>query len=84
MAEFDFEIINKDKNTAARTGIIHTRRGDIETPYFVPVATLASVRSLDSADLAMLGAQCGLVNTYHLHLKPGDELIKNWEERISS
>jgi len=75
MAEFNFEIIKKDRDTAARAGIIHTRRGDIETPHFVPVATLASVRALDSADLKMLGAQCGLVNTYHLHLKPGDELI---------
>ena len=76
MAEFKFEITNRDKNNVARAGVIHTRRGDIETPHFVPVATLASARSLDSADLEMLGAQCGLVNTYHLHLKPGDELIK--------
>ncbi len=78
MAEFDFEILNRDKNTAARAGVIHTRRGGIETPHFVPVATLASARSLDSADLEMLGAQCGLVNTYHLHLKPGDELIRRF------
>ncbi|MFZ3074226.1 MAG: tRNA guanosine(34) transglycosylase Tgt [Minisyncoccales bacterium] len=76
MAEFRFEIIKQDKNSRARAGVVHTRRGDIETPHFVPVGTLASVRSLDSADLEMLGAQCALVNTYHLHLKPGDELIK--------
>ena len=48
----------------------------IDTPYFVPVATLASVRALGSDDLAALGVQCVLANTYHLHLKPGDELIK--------
>ena len=76
MAEFKFEIIKTDKNSRARAGVIHTRRGQIETPHFVPVGTLASVRSLDAADLEMLGAQCALVNTYHLHLKPGDELIK--------
>jgi tRNA-guanine transglycosylase len=76
MAEFEFEIIKQDKNSRARAGAIHTRRGDIETPYFVPVGTLASVRGLDSSDLQMLGAQCALINTYHLHLKPGDETIK--------
>lgn len=75
MAEFNFEVKVQDNNSRARTGVIHTRRGDIEAPHFVPVATLASVRALDSADLEMLGAQCSLVNTYHLHLKPGDELI---------
>lgn len=76
MGEFNFEIKKQDKNNRVRTGVIHTRRGDIETPYFVPVGTLASVRSLDSRDLEELGAQCALINTYHLHLKPGDETIK--------
>lgn len=76
MADFKFEIQNCDKKSRARTGMIRTRRGDIETPHFVPVGTLASVRALDSADLEFLGAQCALVNTYHLHLKPGDKLIK--------
>jgi len=76
MAEFEFEIQKQDENSRARAGVIHTRRGDIETPHFVPVGTLASVRALDSADLEMLGAQCALINTYHLHLKPGDETIK--------
>jgi len=76
MANFGFEIKKQDGDTWARTGVIHTRRGDIETPYFVPVGTLASVRSLDAADLEMLGAQCALINTYHLHLKPGDKLVK--------
>ncbi len=76
MADFKFEIQKSDENSRARAGVIRTRRGDIETPHFVPVGTLASVRALDSADLEFLGAQCALVNTYHLHLKPGDELIK--------
>jgi tRNA-guanine transglycosylase len=76
MVEFSFKIRKQDKKTRARTGTIHTRRGDIETPHFVPVATLAAVRALDSRDLETLGAQCALVNTYHLHLKPGDLMIK--------
>ncbi len=76
MTEFSFEILGSDKETDARLGLIRTRRGDIETPYLVPVATLGSVRALGSDDLAALGVQCSLANTYHLHLKPGDELIK--------
>jgi queuine tRNA-ribosyltransferase len=75
-SEFSFEILREDKETQARLGVIRTSRGDINTPYFVPVATLASVRALGSDDLATLGVQCALANTYHLHLKPGDELIK--------
>jgi queuine tRNA-ribosyltransferase len=73
---FRFEILNEDKGTRARLGVIRTRRGCINTPYFVPVATLATVRALGSDDLEALGVQCVLANTYHLHLKPGDELIR--------
>lgn len=76
MNGFSFDILKRDVETRARLGIIRTRHGDIETPHFVPVATLASVRSLGSDDLESLGAQCTLANTYHLHQKPGDELIK--------
>jgi tRNA-guanine transglycosylase len=76
MSAISFEILKQDKETHARLGLIKTRRGDIETPYLVPVATLGSVRALGSDDLAAIGVQCSLANTYHLHLKPGDELIK--------
>lgn len=75
MSALSFEIEKQDKESQARLGMIRTRRGDIQTPYLVPVATLGSVRALGSDDLAALGAQCTLANTYHLHLKPGDELI---------
>jgi tRNA-guanine transglycosylase len=75
MSRFSFEILKQDKETHARLGLIRTRRGDIQTPYMVPVATLGSVRALGCDDLADLGVQCSLANTYHLHLKPGDELI---------
>jgi len=76
MSALSFEILKKDRDTEARLGLIKTRRGDIRTPYLVPVATLASVRALGSDDLSRLGVQCALANTYHLHLKPGDELIR--------
>jgi tRNA-guanine transglycosylase len=76
MSVLNFEILKCDDKTRARTGTIKTRNGDIQTPYFVPVATLGSVRSLDSDDLENLGVQCSLCNTYHLHLKPGDETVK--------
>jgi tRNA-guanine transglycosylase len=76
MSALSFEILKQDKETKARLGLIKTRRGDIETPYLVPVATMGSVRALGSDDLLSLGVQCTLANTYHLHLKPGDELIK--------
>ncbi len=75
MSAISFEILKQDKQTRARLGLIKTRRGDIETPYLVPVATMGSVRALGSDDLLSLGVQCTLANTYHLHLKPGDELI---------
>jgi queuine tRNA-ribosyltransferase len=74
--EFSFQIQKKDVYTRARRGVIRTSRGCIETPYFVPVATLASIRSLGADDMEALGVQCTLANTYHLHLKPGDEAIK--------
>ncbi|MEK7623142.1 MAG: tRNA guanosine(34) transglycosylase Tgt [Patescibacteria group bacterium] len=70
-----FEITHKEKHTRARTGTIHTDHGDIETPTFMPVGTQASVKSLDSADLESLGAQVILGNTYHLHLRPGEDVI---------
>jgi queuine tRNA-ribosyltransferase len=75
MGALSFEILKQDKQSAARLGLIKTRRGDIQTPYLVPVATMGSVRALGSDDLLSLGVQCTLANTYHLHLLPGDELI---------
>ncbi|MCK4526548.1 tRNA guanosine(34) transglycosylase Tgt [candidate division WOR-3 bacterium] len=70
-----FEITAEDKN--ARTGILHTKSGDIETPAFMPVATLGDIKTLPSWDLRELGVQLFISNIYHLHLRPGEELIKN-------
>jgi len=86
-----FTITHKDKKTSARTGIIHTDHGDIETPIFMPVGTQATVKSLDSSDIENLNAQIILANTYHLHLRPGEKLIDdfgglhkfmNWDKPI--
>jgi queuine tRNA-ribosyltransferase/7-cyano-7-deazaguanine tRNA-ribosyltransferase len=85
----EFDILNKDGK--ARTGIVKTRHGNFHTPAFTPVATLASVRSLDQQDLINLDAEVVLSNTYHLHLRPGDMTIKrlgglhkfmNWKKPI--
>ena len=73
-----FEITHSDKHSQARTGVIHTAHGDIETPVFMPVGTQATVKSLDSADIENLGAQIILANTYHLHLRPGEDLIADF------
>jgi queuine tRNA-ribosyltransferase len=60
----------------ARTGVFHTPHGDIETPVFAPVGTQATVKTLTPAQLDELGASLILSNTYHLYLRPGDELIR--------
>ncbi|MSO87220.1 MAG: tRNA guanosine(34) transglycosylase Tgt [Acidimicrobiia bacterium] len=63
------------RDGAARTGVMRTARGDVQTPCFMPVGTRGAVRHLSSADLEDLGAQVVLANTYHLMLKPGVEVI---------
>ena len=59
----------------ARAGVLHTAHGDIETPVFMPVGTVGSVKALAPDDLSALGARIILGNTYHLYLRPGDELV---------
>lgn len=60
---------------AARAGVLRTAHGEIRTPAFMPVGTKGTVKSLDPDELRGLGAQIILGNTYHLHFRPGDELI---------
>lgn len=62
---------------AARAGILQTARGAIETPVFMPVGTKATVKTLSPDEVHALGAQILLGNTYHLHFRPGDELIRD-------
>ena len=63
-------------SASARAGILTTAHGQIETPVFMPVGTQATVKSLSPDDLENCGAKIILANTYHLHLRPGDELIR--------
>ncbi|RME37917.1 MAG: tRNA guanosine(34) transglycosylase Tgt, partial [Deltaproteobacteria bacterium] len=71
-----FELLAEDKGTAARRGRLHTRRGTVETPVFMPVGTQATVKGMLPETLAQIGAQILLGNTYHLYLRPGHELVK--------
>ena len=59
----------------ARAGLLRTPHGDVPTPAFMPVGTKGTVKSVDRDELRALGAAIVLGNTYHLHLRPGDELI---------
>ena len=78
MSQISFKITKKIKRSKARAGVIKTPHGEIETPIFVPVGTQGSVKALDPKQLHELGAQVVLANTYHLHLRPGEELIKKF------
>jgi queuine tRNA-ribosyltransferase len=60
----------------ARAGVFETPHGKVETPAFMPVGTLATVKSLDPVDLTNMGASMILANAYHLHLRPGDDLVR--------
>ena len=60
---------------AARAGVLRTAHGDVPTPAFMPVGTKATVKTLDPDELRALGATIVLGNTYHLHFRPGEELI---------
>lgn len=75
-AHLEFKEISRSTTTLARAGIIHTRRGDIKTPVFMPVGTLATVKSLSPEELLSCGAQIILGNTYHLYLRPGCDVIQ--------
>lgn len=75
---FNFEVLAKDNQTHARAGIIHTAHGEISTPAFVPVGTQATVKSLSSQDLNDIGVQLFFVNTYHMYLRPGLEVINTF------
>ena len=71
-----FKILFKDKKTSARTGVIKTKKGKILTPFFMPVATKSSVKHISSLDLNSMGCNAVISNTFILHLRPGEELIK--------
>jgi queuine tRNA-ribosyltransferase len=68
-----FEVTATDG--AARAGVLRTAHGEVRTPAFMPVGTKGTVKSLDPGELRTIGAQIVLGNTYHLHFRPGDEVI---------
>lgn len=70
---FHFELLARDGR--ARAGVFHTPHGDVPTPLFAPVGTAATVKGVPPRDLQELGATLVLANTYHLYLRPGDDLI---------
>jgi queuine tRNA-ribosyltransferase len=75
MPHFRFELLASDTTTAARRARLHTTHGTVETPVFMPVGTRATVKGITPTQLAALGAQIVLANTYHLFLRPGSDLI---------
>ena len=88
---FKYEIIKECKQTGARIGKLTTPHGVIETPVFMPVGTMASVKALSPEEVSDIGSQIILSNTYHLYLRPGHEIIKkagglhkfmNWNKPI--
>ena len=91
MAAIRYELIKKCKQTGARLGRIHTPHGSFDTPVFMPVGTQATVKGMSPDELKEIGAQIILSNTYHLYLRPGQELIReagglhsfmNWDRSI--
>jgi len=91
LASFGYTLLHKDETTRARRGVITTPRGSIDTPAFMPVGTLGTVKGVLPETLKDLGAQIILANTYHLYLRPGHQLIKdlgglhrfmNWDRPI--
>ncbi|MCM1043637.1 MAG: tRNA guanosine(34) transglycosylase Tgt [Corallococcus sp.] len=76
MAKFNFKTIAVDAKSGARCGIFTTPHGQIETPIYMPVGTAATVKSLLPSVLNEIGTQILLSNTYHLYLRPGNEIVR--------
>ncbi len=88
---FEFELLHVCRQTGARRGRLHTPHGVVETPVYMPVGTQASVKTLSPEEVKDIGADIILANTYHLHLRPGEDLVKeagglhkfmNWDRPI--
>ncbi len=75
MKKFSFEVTHICAQTGARCGILHTPHGDVETPMFMPVGTLATVKFLSPEDIKKIGSGVILANTYHLWLRPGEDIV---------
>lgn len=73
---FSFEVQHIEKHTGARAGVFHTPHGDVLTPVYMPVGTQATVKGVFPRDLKEAGSSIVLSNTYHLYMRPGDEIVK--------
>ena len=71
-----YELIKTCKQSGARLGRLHTPHGVIDTPVFMPVGTLATVKTMSPEELEQIGVEIVLANTYHLHLRPGEDIVK--------
>ncbi|MDO4548381.1 MAG: tRNA guanosine(34) transglycosylase Tgt [Clostridia bacterium] len=89
--QFKFELLHICKQTGARRGQLHTPHGTIQTPVYMPVGTQASVKTVSPDELKAMNAEIILSNTYHLHLRPGEDLVAeagglhkfmNWDRPI--
>ena len=88
---FSYELEHIDSKTGARAGILLTPHGDIKTPIFMPVGTNSTVKLVTNHHLYESNAQIILANSYHLHLRAGSELVKefggihgwmNWDKPV--
>ncbi len=71
-----FRVLHKDKNSKARTGVLTTAHGEVNTPVFMPVGTQGTVKALSNSELDTCGAEIILGNAYHLYLRPGTDIIE--------
>ena len=71
-----YELLATCPHTGARRGRLHTSHGTVETPCFMPVGTVGTVKTLQAEDVEALGYSLILANTYHLALRPGEEVVK--------
>lgn len=72
-----FKILKKSEKSRARLGVIETPNGVVETPCLVPVATQAVIKTLDSKEVLETRSRILICNTFHLHLRPGEEIVKS-------
>jgi len=76
MSKMQFELLKNEKHSHARYGVIKSKYGDFETPMFMPVGTRATVKTLAPEELYDAGSGIVLANTYHLWLRPGEDIVK--------
>ena len=71
-----FELLHTCKQSGARLGVLHTPHGDIPTPIYMPVGTQATVKAMTPREMEEINAKIILSNTYHLHLRPGEDIVR--------